>query len=68
MTTATVHATTVGTPSPSAPEARRMMRLYLTTGLGIAGVLMLAGLAMRMTEAGWLHVDKIGRASCRERV
>lgn len=59
MTTATVHATTVGTPSPSAPEARRMMRLYLTTGLGIAGVLMLAGLAMRMTEAGWLHVDTV---------
>lgn len=37
-------------------EARKIMRLYLWTGLSIAGTLMLVGLMMRMTEAGWLPI------------
>lgn len=38
------------------PAARRIMILFLATGLSIAGLLMLVGLTMRMTEAGWIHV------------
>ncbi len=37
----------------------RMMRLYLTTGLSVAGVLMLAGLTMRMVQAGWITLGTL---------
>jgi len=33
------------------------MRLYLATGLTVAVLLMLAGLVMRMAQAGWLGLD-----------
>ncbi len=36
---------------------RRLMNLYLTTGLTVAGVLMLAGLALRLAQAGWLNLN-----------
>lgn len=36
---------------------RRVMNVYLATGLSLVGLLMLAGLAMRMAQAGWLGLD-----------
>ena len=39
------------------PAGRRVMNLYLATGLTLVGVLLLAGLALRMAQAGWLGLD-----------
>jgi cytochrome c oxidase subunit 1 len=36
------------------PGGRRLMVVYLVTGLSLVVLLMLAGLAMRMAQAGWL--------------
>ena len=37
-------------------DGRLVMRLYLTTGLTVAGLLMVVGLGMRMEQAGWLSI------------
>lgn len=38
-------------------DGRRIMYLYLATGLAVASLLILAGLGMRMAQAGWLAID-----------
>jgi cytochrome c oxidase subunit I len=38
-------------------QARRVMWLYLGTGLALIGVLVLVGLIMRLEQAGWLTFD-----------
>lgn len=40
--------------SETIPTDRRVMKLYIYTGLGIVALMMLAGLAMRMAQADWL--------------
>lgn len=50
---------TMSIDAPGDRSGPRMMRLYLTSGLGLAGVLMLAGLSMRMVQAGWLHLGTL---------
>ena len=45
------------TVSREFPEARRIMNIYLFTGLTVAGSLMIVGLFMRMAQAGWLTLN-----------
>jgi len=38
-------------------DGRRIMYLYLATGFTVVALLILAGLTMRMAQAGWLAID-----------
>ncbi len=39
--------------------ARRIMALYLATGLGLAVLLMVVGILMRMSQAGWIRLASV---------
>jgi len=45
------------TVSKEFPDGKRIMNLFLFTGLTVAGLLMVVGLGMRMAQAGWLELN-----------
>lgn len=40
-----------------APDGKQVMAVYISTGLSVAFILMLVGLTMRITQAGWINLD-----------
>lgn len=42
---------------PTDSSGRNVMKLYLASGLGLAALLMLVGLTMRMAQAHWIPID-----------